>query len=117
FALIATVPELVTALTAGGLNATLGYHAAREARIGLLLTRLLLFGCLCSGAVALLGALALTLLGDPTGLSEQLGGWIWIAVLMAPLLALKTGLLSLHSACGQVREFNNLRLLESVLPL
>ncbi|MEB2317221.1 MAG: oligosaccharide flippase family protein [Pseudomonadota bacterium] len=117
FALISALPELIAAIGSGGLSSALAYNAARNAPAGLLIARLILFGgVVCLGA-ALVGIAVLQWFPSSIELGRSLGGWVWVVVIAAPLFAFKSGLLSVHNAAGHVREFNHLRLIESLAPL
>ncbi|SDI20257.1 lipopolysaccharide biosynthesis protein [Pseudomonas panipatensis] len=117
FALFSTLPDLIAALTSGGLNTAVGYQAARHKPIGVLLTQVLVYGCLLATLFTLLFVVTLRTLGQGLGLSQDLGLLAWLLLLAVPLAVLKSGLLTLHNADGQVHAFNTLRLLESLLPL
>lgn len=63
FALLSTLPDLISAATSGGLNSAVGYQAAKQRPMGLLLSQVLVFGCLLAAlltllVVALTGSLA-----------------------------------------------------------
>ena len=49
FALFSTLPDLISAATSGGLNSAVGYQAAQHRSMGLLLSQVLVFGCLLAG--------------------------------------------------------------------
>ncbi|MDR3159439.1 MAG: polysaccharide deacetylase family protein [Zoogloeaceae bacterium] len=121
FALLNTLPDLIAALTCGGLNTAVGYQTARRHSISVLLTQLLVYGCLFATLVTLSGVVALRWFGGDFGLTrqlaEQLGGLAWLLLLAVPLAVCKSGLLTLHNADGRVGVFNALRLLESLAPL
>lgn len=117
FALISTLPELLTAVGAGGLNAAVAFQSARQKPAGQLLAQVLVYGCLFCLLLALLAALFLGTLGSGLALSLQLGNWLWLVVIVVPIFVLKSSLLTLHNAAGQVGAFNLLRMMESALPL
>lgn len=117
FALINALPELVNAIGSGGLSTALGYHAARNVPMGLLIARLALFGGAIGLGIALVGAMLLNLSSGLAEFGGRLEGWVWVVVLAAPLFAFKSGLLALFNGAGHVREFNHLRLIESLAPL
>jgi O-antigen/teichoic acid export membrane protein len=117
FALLSALPDLLAALTSGGLNTALGYQAAQQRPMGLLLTQVLVFGCLAAGLLTLCGVLIVDQFGSALDASQQLGPLIWILLLAVPLTILKSGLLTLHNGDGRVTSFNALRLLESLAPL
>ncbi|BCQ62213.1 hypothetical protein PBOI14_39630 [Pseudomonas sp. Boi14] len=117
FALLSTLPELIAALTSGGLNTAVGYEAARQRPMGLLLTQVLVYGCLLASLLTLAGLALMNTLGSQWELSLQLGDLAWLLLLAVPITVLKSGLLTLHNADGRVEAFNALRLLESLVPL
>ena len=117
FALLSTLPDLIAALTSGGLNTAVGYEAARQRPMGLLLTQVLVYGCLLASLLTLAGLALVNTLGSQWELSLQLGDLAWLLLLAVPLTVLKSGLLTLHNADGRVEAFNALRLLESLVPL
>ena len=117
FALLSTLPDLIAAITSGGLNTAVGYQAAKQKPMGLLLTQVLIYGCLLSGILTLLCISLLTWLDTDISAVEQLGVWIWLLIPVVPLTVLKSGLLTLHNADERVNAFNMLRLLESSTPL
>lgn len=117
FALLSTLPDLITAVTSGGLNTAVGYQAAKQKPMGVLLTQILIYGCLLSGILTLLCILLLSWLGTQVSAVEQLGIWIWLLIPVVPLTVLKSGLLTLHNADERVNAFNMLRLIESSTPL
>ena len=117
FALLSTLPDLIAALTSGGLNTAVGYQAAKQKPMGLLITQVLIYGCLLSGLLTLLCIVLLNWLGTHVSAVEQLGVWIWLLIPVVPLTVLKSGLLTLHNADERVNAFNMLRLLESSTPL
>lgn len=117
FALLSTLPELIGAATSGGLNTALGYQAARQHPMGLLLTLMLLYGCLASALATLFGVEMLQLFGQDLEIMQQLGPFVSLLLLAVPLYVLKSALLTLHNADGRVGTFNGLRLLESLTPL
>ncbi len=117
FALFAALPELIASITSGGLNTAVGCDAARQRPMALLLTQVLVYGCLLAGLVTLAGVLLLDRFGGDLDLTRSLGSLLWLLLLAVPLMVLKTGLLTLHNADARVDAFNVLRLLESFLPL
>lgn len=117
FALLSALPDLLAALTSGGLNTALGYQAAQQRPMGLLLTQVLVFGCMAAGLLTLCGVLMFNQFGAELETARQLGPLVWILLLAVPLTILKSGLLTLHNADGRVGPFNALRLLESLAPL
>ena len=54
FALLSTLPDLISAATSGGLNSAVGYQAAKQRPMGLLLSQVLVFGCLLAALLTLL---------------------------------------------------------------
>ncbi|CAI8830952.1 Polysaccharide biosynthesis protein [Pseudomonas chlororaphis] len=117
FALLSALPDLIAALTSGGLNTAVGYEAARQRPMGLLLTQILVYGCLLAGTLTVIGLLLMNSLGQDWSITTQLGPFAWLLLLAVPLTVLKSGLLTLHNADGRVGAFNGLRLLESLVPL
>lgn len=117
FALLSTLPDFIAAITSGGLNTALGYEAARQRPMGLLLTQTLVYGCLLALLLTVIGLMVMTTVGSTWEISQQLGGYAWLLLLAVPLTVLKTGLLTLHNSDGRVTAFNSLRLVESVVPL
>ncbi|WP_349617817.1 lipopolysaccharide biosynthesis protein [Azotobacter salinestris] len=117
FALLSALPELIGAVTSGGLNTAVGYQAARQHPMGLLLTLMLLYGCLASALATLLGLQALDAFGQELAITRQLGPFAALLLLAVPLFVLKSALFTLHNADGRVGTFNGLRLLESLTPL
>ncbi|MFZ5960783.1 lipopolysaccharide biosynthesis protein [Pseudomonas knackmussii] len=117
FALFSTLPDLIGALTSGGLNTAVGYQAARHKPLGVLLTQVLVYGCLVSTLFTLLFVVVMRTVGVDLALSQDLGLLAWLLLLAVPLAVLKSGLLTLHNADGQVNAYNVMRLLESFLPL
>jgi len=117
FALLSALPELIGAVTSGGLNSAVGYQAARQHPMGLLLTLMLIYGCVASAIVTLLGLQVLQNFGQELEITQQLGHFAWLLLLAVPLYVLKSALLTLHNADGKVGAFNSLRLLESLTPL
>lgn len=117
FALLGALPELIGAVTSGGLNTAVGYQAARQHPMGLLLTLMLIYGCLASALATLFGVEMMQLFGQDLAIMHQLGPFAWLLLLAVPLFVLKSALLTLHNADGRVGPFNGLRLLESLVPL
>lgn len=117
FALLSALPDLLAAVSSGGLNTALGFQAAQQRSMALLLTQLVVFGCLAAGLLTLCGALLVDQFGAQVDTARQLGPLIWILLLAVPLTILKSGLLTLHNGDGRVVSFNALRLLESLAPL
>ncbi|SFA92497.1 lipopolysaccharide biosynthesis protein [Azotobacter beijerinckii] len=117
FALLGALPELIGAITSGGLNTAVGYQAARQHPMGLLLTLMLIYGCLASALATLFGVEMMQLFGQDLAIMHQLGPFAWLLLLAVPLFVLKSALLTLHNADGRVGTFNGLRLLESLVPL
>lgn len=121
FALLNTLPDLIAAFTCGGLNTAVGYQAARRHSISVLLTQMLVYGCLPATLLTLVGVTLLRLFGGDFAttrqLAEQLGMLAWLLLLAVPLAVCKGGMLTLHNADGRVGVFNVLRLLESLVPL
>lgn len=117
FALLSALPELIAAVTSGGLNTAVGYQAARQKNMGVLLVQVLVYGCLLSALLTLCTVLLLDWRGQELGQVQQLGIWLWLLIPLVPLTVLKSGLLTLHNADGRVNAFNALRLLESGVPL
>ena len=114
FALLSALPELIAAFTSGGLNTAIGYHAARQKPMGVLLTQVLVFGCLFAWLATLVGVLLLDSLGRELTLAQSLGQFSWLLLLAVPLYVVRNALLDLHNADGQVGVFNSLRLGESL---
>lgn len=114
FALLSALPELIGALTSGGLNSAIGYHAARQRSMGVLLTQVLVFGCLLAWLVTLAGVMLFQGPGSELGLAQNLGETIWLLLVAVPLLVLRNALLNLHNADGKVGVYNGLRLGESL---
>lgn len=117
FALLSTLPDLISAATCGGLNTALGYQAAKQRSMGLLLTQVLVYGCLLASLLTLLCILVARQLGTHLEVTEQLGLLLWLLLLAVPLSVLKTALLTLHNASGATGTYNALRLFESLVPL
>ena len=117
FALLSTLPDLIAAVTSGGLNTALGYEAARQRPMGLLLAQVLVYGCLLALLLTVIGLAVMTGVGSEWDISQQLGPFAWLLLLAVPLTVLKSGLLTLLNADGRVGAFNVLRLLESLVPL
>lgn len=117
FALLSALPELIGAVTSGGLNSAVAYRAARQPDMGVLLTYVLVYGCALASLLTLAGLVLLQLSGQPLAVMQQLGILAWLLLLAVPLTIGKSALLTLHNADGRVGPFNALRLLESLLPL
>ena len=117
FALLSSLPDLIAAATSGGLNSAVGYQAAQQRSLGLLLTQVLVYGCLLAGLLTLACVALLRSVGVELEISQQLGLLAWLLLLAVPLSVLKSGLLTLHNATGGVGAFNGLRLTESLAPL
>ncbi|MBJ9976475.1 oligosaccharide flippase family protein [Pseudomonas sp. S75] len=117
FALLSTLPELISAATSGGLNSAVGYQAAKQRDMGLLLTQVLVYGCLLASALTLICVALARSVGGELDIRAQLGLMAWLLLLAVPMTVLKSGLLTLHNASGGVGAFNGLRLSESLLPL
>ena len=117
FALLSTLPDLISAATSGGLNTAVGYQAAQQRSMGLLLSQVLVFGCLLAGLLTLLCVALVREFGSELDITAQLGLLAWLLLLAVPLTVLKSGLLTLHNASGAVMAFNVLRLIESLAPL
>ncbi|VVO06638.1 oligosaccharide flippase family protein [Pseudomonas fluorescens] len=117
FALLSTLPDLISAATSGGLNSAVGYQAAQQRSMGLLLSQVLVFGCLLAGVLTLISVTLLREFGTTLDIATQLGLLAWLLLLAVPLTVLKSGLLTLHNASGGVVAFNTLRLIESLAPL
>lgn len=117
FALLSTLPELISAATSGGLNSAVGYQAAKQRDMGLLLTQVLVYGCLLASALTLICVALARSVGGELDITAQLGLMAWLLLLAVPMTVLKSGLLTLHNASGGVGAFNGLRLSESLLPL
>ncbi|PWB35203.1 polysaccharide biosynthesis protein [Pseudomonas sp. SDI] len=117
FALLSTLPELISAATSGGLNSAVGYQAAQQRAMGLLLSQVLIFGCLTAAALTLICVSLMREFGSALEVTVQLGLLAWLLLLAVPLTVLKSGLLTLHNASGGVGAFNALRLCESLAPL
>ncbi|UVM58333.1 oligosaccharide flippase family protein [Pseudomonas sp. B21-012] len=117
FALLSTLPDLISAATSGGLNTAVGYQAAKQRNMGLLLSQVLIYGCLVAGALTLVCVALAREFGTELEVTTQLGLLAWLLLLAVPLTVLKSGLLTLHNATGGVGAFNALRLTESLVPL
>ncbi|MDH0301897.1 MULTISPECIES: oligosaccharide flippase family protein [unclassified Pseudomonas] len=117
FALLSTLPDLISAATSGGLNSAVGYQAAKQRDMGLLLTQVLVYGCLLAGLLTLLCVFLVREFGADLEVTVQLGLLAWLLLLAVPMTVLKSGLLTLHNASGGVGAFNALRLAESLAPL
>ncbi|CAK9889083.1 MULTISPECIES: oligosaccharide flippase family protein [Pseudomonas] len=117
FALLSTLPDLISAATSGGLNTAVGYQAAKQRNMGLLLSQVLIYGCLVAGALTLICVALAREFGTELEVTTQLGLLAWLLLLAVPLTVLKSGLLTLHNATGGVGAFNALRLTESLVPL
>ncbi|KJH74682.1 oligosaccharide flippase family protein [Pseudomonas gregormendelii] len=117
FALLSTLPELISAATSGGLNSAVGFQAAQHRPMGLLLSQVLVYGCLLAGLLTLVVVALTREFGSELDITLQLGLLAWLLLLAVPLTVLKSGLLTLHNASGNVMAFNVLRLIESVAPL
>lgn len=116
-ALLSTLPDLISATTSGGLNSAVGYQAAKQRPMGLLLSQVLIFGCLLAALLTLLVVALVREFGNELDITTQLGLLAWLLLLAVPLTVLKSGLLTLHNASGGVVAFNALRLTESLAPL
>ncbi|QXI40768.1 lipopolysaccharide biosynthesis protein [Pseudomonas xantholysinigenes] len=117
FALLSTLPDLISAATSGGLNSAVGYQAAKQRDMGLLLTQVLVYGCLLAGLLTLACVFLVREFGADLEVTVQLGLLAWLLLLAVPMTVLKSGLLTLHNASGGVGAFNALRLSESLAPL
>lgn len=117
FALLNTLPDLIAAVTSGGLNTAVGYQAAKQRPMGILITQVLVYGSLLAGLLTLACVLLLTAFGAEINLVTQLGLWIWLLIPVVPISVLRSSLLTLHNADGRVNTYNLLRLLESAMPL
>ncbi|PYC19597.1 oligosaccharide flippase family protein [Pseudomonas mosselii] len=117
FALLSTLPDLLSAATSGGLNSAVGYQAAKQRDMGLLLTQVLVYGCLLAGLLTLVCVFLVREFGTDLEITVQLGLLAWLLLLAVPMTVLKSGLLTLHNASGGVGAFNALRLTESLAPL
>ncbi|MDH1628686.1 lipopolysaccharide biosynthesis protein [Pseudomonas mosselii] len=117
FALLSTLPDLISAATSGGLNSAVGYQAAKQRDMGLLLTQVLVYGCLLAGLLTLVCVFLVREFGTDLEVTVQLGLLAWLLLLAVPMTVLKSGLLTLHNASGGVGAFNALRLTESLAPL
>ncbi|POA18292.1 polysaccharide biosynthesis protein [Pseudomonas sp. FW300-N1A1] len=117
FALLSTLPDLISAATSGGLNSAVGFQAAKQRPMGLLLSQVLVFGCLLATMLTLLVVALTREFGNELDITRQLGLLAWLLLMAVPLSVLKSGLLTLHNASGGVVAFNILRLIESLTPL
>ncbi|MBC3437825.1 oligosaccharide flippase family protein [Pseudomonas sp. BW16M2] len=117
FALLSTLPDLISAATSGGLNSAVGYQAAKQRDMGLLLSQVLVYGCLLAGLLTLICVFLVREFGTDLEITVQLGLLAWLLLLAVPMTVLKSGLLTLHNASGGVGAFNALRLTESLAPL
>ncbi|MBA1200270.1 oligosaccharide flippase family protein [Pseudomonas capeferrum] len=117
FALLSSLPEMISAATSGGLNSAVGYQAAKQRPMGLLLTQVLVYGCMLAGTLTLICVVLVREYGTELEVTIQLGMLAWLLLLAVPMTVLKSGLLTLHNASGGVVAFNALRLTESLAPL
>lgn len=117
FALLAALPDMIVAVTSGGLTSAVAFHAARQRGMGPLLAHILVQGCALAGVLTLLVLLAIHSLGSLPEFVERLGPWVWVLLIAVPVVIGKNALLVLHNADGRVGPFNSLRLLESLGPL
>ena len=117
FALLSTLPDLISAATSGGLNSAVGFQAAKQRDMGLLLTQVLVYGCLLAALLTLVCVWLVREFGADLQVTVQLGLLAWLLLLAVPMTVLKSGLLTLHNASGGVGAFNALRLAESAAPL
>ena len=117
FALLAALPDMIVAVTSGGLTSAVAFHAARQRGMGPLLAHILVQGCALAGVLTLLVLLAIHSLGSLPEFAERLGPWVWVLLIAVPVVIGKNALLVLHNADGRVGPFNSLRLLESLGPL
>ncbi|NBA96325.1 oligosaccharide flippase family protein [Pseudomonas sp. R5(2019)] len=117
FALLSTLPDLLSAATSGGLNAAVGYQAAKHKPMAVLISQVLVYGCLLAALLTLLCVALMREFGTALDVTIQLGLLAWLLLLAVPLTVLKSGLLTLHNATGNVGAFNTLRLIESLAPL
>ncbi|CAG8863284.1 hypothetical protein PS627_00220 [Pseudomonas fluorescens] len=117
FALLSTLPDLISAATSGGLNTAVGFQAAKQRPMGLLLTQVLVYGCALAAVLTLICVFMVREFGAQLEITLQLGLLAWLLLLAVPMTVLKSGLLTLHNASGGVGPFNALRLAESLAPL
>lgn len=117
FALLSALPDMIGALTSGGLNSAVAFHAARQRGMGVLLAHVLVQGCALASALTLLALLTVHCLGTLPEFAQRLGSWVWVLLVAVPVVIGKNALLVLHNADGRVGSFNLLRLLESLGPL
>ncbi|HKS14219.1 MAG TPA: oligosaccharide flippase family protein [Pseudomonas sp.] len=117
FALLSTLPDLISAATSGGLNTAVGFQAAKQRPMGLLLTQVLVYGCALALLLTLICVFLMREFGAQLEITLQLGVLAWLLLLAVPMTVLKSGLLTLHNASGGVGAFNALRLAESLAPL
>ncbi|PPC77706.1 polysaccharide biosynthesis protein [Pokkaliibacter plantistimulans] len=117
FALLNALPELIAALTSGGLNNAVGYQMAQQRPVGTLASQILVYGCVAATLATLLGIVVLRQFGMQLDTMVQLGGFIWLLLLAVPLVVMKGSLLTLHNADGRVSLYNGMRLAESLAPL
>lgn len=117
FALLSTLPDLIGAVTSGGLNTAIGYDAARQRPMGVLLTQVIIYGSLLAGVLTLVGVGVMERFFGGSEIARQLGPLAWLLLLAVPITVLKTGLLTLHNGDGRVDIYNALRLVESLAPL
>lgn len=117
FALLSTLPDLISAATSGGLNTAVGFQAAKQRPMGLLLTQVLVYGCALAAVLTLVCVVLVREFGAQLEITLQLGLLAWLLLLAVPMTVLKSGLLTLHNASGGVGAFNALRLAESLAPL
>ncbi|MBA1195136.1 oligosaccharide flippase family protein [Pseudomonas entomophila] len=117
FALLSSLPEMISAVTSGGLNSAVSYQAAKQRSMGLLLTQVLVYGCLLALLLTLFCVALVREFATDLEVTLQLGLLAWLLLIAVPMTVLKSGLLNLHNASGNVDAFNALRLTESLAPL
>ncbi|MEX5491432.1 polysaccharide biosynthesis protein, partial [Pseudomonas fulva] len=87
-------PDLISAATSGGLNSAVGYQAAKHRDMGLLLTQVLIYGCLLAGLLTLVCVVLVRQFGAELEITLQLGVLAWLLLLAVPMTVLKSGLLT-----------------------
>ncbi|MBF8778341.1 lipopolysaccharide biosynthesis protein [Pseudomonas fulva] len=117
FALLSSLPEMISAVTSGGLNSAISYQAAQQRSMGLLLTQVLVYGCLLALLLTVFCVAMVRHFAPDLEVTVQLGLLAWLLLIAVPMTVLKSGLLNLHNASGNVDGFNALRLTESLAPL
>jgi O-antigen/teichoic acid export membrane protein len=117
FALLSALPDMIGAVTSGGMNTALSYQSAQQRPMGALLAQTLVYGCLLSALVTWVGVALLEQFGQSLEITQELGALAWLLLLVVPVFVMKSALFNLHNADGRVGAFNSLRFLESLIPL